>query len=118
MNIAACIQRLFPEARQGIDFIVIDRLDGKGPRVDNWQLEAPQPTEQELSAIAAQVELDLDAARMRAERDALLRATDWTQLPDVPQASRDYWAPYREALRNLPQQPGWPIVDFPSSPRQ
>jgi predicted metal-binding protein len=48
------------------------------------------------------------AAAIRAERDALLIATDWTQLPDVPEDTRSAWAEYRQALRDVPEQKGFP----------
>lgn len=48
------------------------------------------------------------AADMRAGRDGLLFASDWTQLPDVPQSVKDAWAPYRQALRDITTQPGFP----------
>lgn len=38
---------------------------------------------------------------LRDERELQLRLTDWTQLPDVPEATRLAWQPYRQALRNL-----------------
>ena len=44
----------------------------------------------------------------RAERDRLLAATDWSQAADVPQATKDLWAPYRQALRDVPEQSGFP----------
>lgn len=48
------------------------------------------------------------AAEVRAERNAKLVATDWTQASDVPQAVKDSYAPYRQALRDLPTQSGFP----------
>jgi len=44
--------------------------------------------------------------RLRAERDRLLRDSDWTQLPDAPLTpeERAEWAAYRQALRDLPQE--------------
>ena len=44
---------------------------------------------------------------MRAERDARLAASDWTQLPDAPldEARKAAWAAHRQALRDHPQ--GW-----------
>ena len=48
------------------------------------------------------------AAAARAQRDSLLASTDWTQLPDVPQATREAYAVYRQALRDVPQQDGFP----------
>ena len=57
------------------------------------------------------------AAAIRAERDALLAASDWTQLPDVPEAIRDAYAVYRQALRDIPQQAGFPdVVEWPIKP--
>ena len=52
--------------------------------------------------------LDLVAAAARQRRDALLSASDWTQLPDVPLESKAAWATYRQALRDVTEQPGFP----------
>lgn len=57
------------------------------------------------------------AASARARRAALLAASDWTQLPDVPAATRAAWKPYRQALRDVPDQPGFPTsIDWPAEP--
>lgn len=57
------------------------------------------------------------AADARLLRDQLLASTDWTQAADVPQATKDKWAPYRQALRDVPQQPGFPEnVQWPAMP--
>ena len=50
-------------------------------------------------------------ASIRTRRDQLLRATDFTQLPDYPasDAQRAEVAAYRKALRDIPEQ-----VDDPS----
>lgn len=57
------------------------------------------------------------AAEVRKERDKLLVATDWTQSEDVPQATKDKWAPYRQALRDVPQQANFPeAVQWPIKP--
>lgn len=53
----------------------------------------------------------------RQQRDQLLAATDWTQLSDVPQAIKDKYAAYRQALRDVPQQPGFPNnIQWPVKP--
>ena len=39
---------------------------------------------------------------LRVERDKRLAETDWTQNPDVPEATRNAWVTYRQALRDLP----------------
>ena len=56
------------------------------------------------------------AAQVRAERDALLAATDYTQLADAP-GDATAWATYREALRNLPTRSGFPwTMTWPTKP--
>ena len=51
---------------------------------------------------------DEDAARnKRFARAALLAQSDWTQLLDAP-VDRAVWAAYRQALRDVPQQSGFP----------
>jgi hypothetical protein len=41
---------------------------------------------------------------LRAQRDHLLRESDWTQLMDSPLSTRrrDQWKVYRQSLRDLP----------------
>lgn len=41
---------------------------------------------------------------IRVERDKLLKASDWTQMPDSPlsAASKESWAVYRQQLRDFP----------------
>lgn len=57
------------------------------------------------------------AESIRSQRDSLLAATDWTQAADVPQAIKDMWSPYRQALRDVPQQAGFPEnVVWPTQP--
>lgn len=54
---------------------------------------------------------------IRQQRDDLLTACDWTQANDIPQATKDKWATYRQALRDVPQQPGFPTnVVWPTKP--
>ena len=56
------------------------------------------------------------AAQARAERDWLLDASDWTQVADAP-VDQAAWAAYRQALRDLPQQAGFPRdVAWPEKP--
>lgn len=57
------------------------------------------------------------ARQARRQRDALLAACDWTQLPDVPTAAKAAWAAYRQALRDVTTQPGFPEeVAWPHPP--
>jgi len=55
------------------------------------------------------------AAQARAQRDSLLASTDWTQLPDVTDATREAYAVYRQALRDVPLQDGYPeTIEWPT----
>lgn len=58
---------------------------------------------------------DYDAqwAIVRAQRNAMLAASDWTQLPDAP-VNRNIWAAYRQELRDItllddPFSIQWPV---------
>lgn len=65
---------------------------------------SPKPTTEQLSAQA------------RSKRDALLRSTDWTQVPDAPVNQQD-WATYRQALRDITLQDGFPEnINWPVAP--
>jgi hypothetical protein len=59
----------------------------------------------------------LMAESARATRDSLLLSSDWTQLPDVPAQLKQAWATYRQALRDITNQPGFPAtIDWPVQP--
>jgi hypothetical protein len=63
----------------------------------------PPQSDEEVSAI------------VRSRRDLLIEQTDWRALPDVP--GRDAWLSYRQALRDIPQQAGFPRnVVWPTKP--
>ena len=52
---------------------------------------------------------------MRSSVDALLAQSDWTQLPDAPLATKETWAIYRQAMRDVTLQPDpfsvvWPVA--------
>ncbi len=66
----------------------------------------PEPTAEELAGI------------MRDYRNDLLKKSDWTQNADIPQATKDMWRPYRQALRDVPQQAGFPgNIEWPTAPQ-
>ena len=61
----------------------------------------------------------INAARantVRFERNSLLNQSDWTQLADSP-VDKTAWATYRQALRDVPMQSGFPqTVVWPDKP--
>jgi hypothetical protein len=61
------------------------------------------------------------AAEVRAERNRLLAESDWTQLADARDAMGETkaaeWDAYRQALRDIPEQEGFPEnVVWPTKP--
>jgi hypothetical protein len=59
-----------------------------------------------------------EASEVRSQRDALLAETDWTQVADAP-VDQQAWSTYRQALRDIPEQGGFPSdVDWPSKPTE
>tara|TARA_R110000772_G_scaffold252886_1_gene368416 strand:+ start:391 stop:648 length:258 start_codon:yes stop_codon:yes gene_type:complete len=56
------------------------------------------------------------AQDVRSQRDTLLKEYDWTQIADVP-LDQAAWATYRQALRDIPSQAGFPNeVTWPVAP--
>lgn len=73
---------------------------------NTYDLDAMMPREME----------GLRVPRMRAIRDQLLVASDWTVLPDSP-LNVTAWVEYRQQLRDFPET--WvpaPTVTFPTPP--
>jgi hypothetical protein len=59
------------------------------------------------------------AANARTQRDRLLSECDWVVIKSLEsgQAIPSEWAAYRQALRDLPQQAGFPVtIDWPVKP--
>jgi len=79
-----------------------------------WHSDSPMPTQDELDAAWPAVRDALAWDEVRAERDRLLAASDWTQVADAP-VDAAVWATYRQALRDVPQDYAtpdevvWPI---------
>ena len=57
------------------------------------------------------------AKNVRQTRNDKLKETDWTQGKDIPDAVSQPWAVYRQALRDVPSQSGFPWdVQWPVQP--
>ena len=54
---------------------------------------------------------------IREKRDDLLLETDWTQNPDVPDATKAKWQTYRQALRDVPSQSDPYNITWPTKPQ-
>lgn len=76
------------------------------------EFEAAKLQEQEQALL-------LKADEVRAERNQKLKDSDWTQLADATLTDENklLWAEYRQALRDVPQQEGFPLeVIWPTQP--
>lgn len=91
----------------------IEKLQSCDPVIEDgfaYIVEVVAKTQEDIDADIAS-----KAAQMRSQRDAALKASDWTQVLDAP-VDQAAWAAYRQALRDLPDAVGFPDVDFPQSP--
>ena len=91
------------------------------PRFHNINGERVQFTAEEEAARDAEDQAwadganDRAATQVREERDAKLAACDWMANSDVTMASA--WTTYRQGLRDVPAQAGFPTdVTWPTEP--
>jgi hypothetical protein len=78
--------------------------------IETGELVAYAPPEPSEEAIAASA---------RATRDGRLRDSDWVVVlaSERARAMPKEWADYRQALRDVPQQPGFPsAIQWPTPP--
>ena len=56
------------------------------------------------------------AVEIRSQRNTKLTESDWTQVADAP-VDRAAWAAYRQALRDITSQAGFPwTITWPDAP--
>lgn len=54
---------------------------------------------------------------VRETRNMMLKESDWSQGKDIPDTISTPWATYRQALRDVPTQVGFPWnIDWPTKP--
>ena len=93
----------------------------------NWNGVTPEPTYNYvvqdnavvLKSDAEQVSYQktIKSRGVRGERDKLLAETDWRDLPSYPGVNQEAWRTYRQALRDLPSQAGFPNnITWPAKP--
>ena len=97
----------------------VEQIDGKwytkyvlGPVfIDGETTAAEQEVAYKASKDAEQ------AKNVRASRDAKLAECDWTQVADAP-VDKAVWATYRQALRDVTTQSGFPwTITWPVEPQ-
>jgi len=107
-NKAQAIINLAPTARWNL----------RNDELEWLSTDIPQPTDTEIEAEVDRLIAQQPAKEARAERNRLLAETDWTQVADSP-VDAEAWASYRQALRDIPQQAGFPTdVTWPTKPSE
>lgn len=82
---------------------------------------SPQPTPHHTFDYTTKQWIDPRTAEtewplVRVKRDGLLSKSDWTQLPDVPITTKEAWAAYRQALRDITIQADPFKIEWPMPP--
>ena len=93
------------------DVEIVQQSDG------SWAQELVQL---QISEEQYQSNVSVQAQAVKADRTRMLTDCDWTQMPDVnlSNTSKAAWAAFRQALRDVPNQPGFPFnVTWPSPPQ-
>lgn len=100
-----------------------DQLDAVLPVFFSIREKLKTLTEMTPAEIDAHLNPPVDpeqvAADVRAQRDVLLRESDWvtTRAYDMQEPVPQEWAEYRQALRDVPEQAGFPEdIDWPQVP--
>ena len=88
--------------------------NGEIIQIDESDPRNPANEKEDLDVDDIQSQLKADA--LRAERNSELFATDWTQLSDVSDTIKNKYKTYRQQLRDLPSVDGFPDVDMPTKP--
>lgn len=119
-------QQLTVEILDGFDADPV--LNGPQPSADRYQIVVRDGVEEingKWFTKFVLVDMDADAiaavdaqqaTSVRNSRDEKLKSTDWTQVDDAP-VDKAAWATYRQALRDIPAQEGFPWdVQWPVEP--
>lgn len=89
-----------------------------GVATQAWEI-VEKYTADEKAAYIAKRDADRQTAQIvsvRAQRNGKLKDSDWTQVADAP-VDQAAWATYRQALRDITAQPGFPwTVTWPDAP--
>ena len=85
-----------------------------GVRVPLTQSEVDTMMQQQ--ELASSLVIETLSSEVRAERNQLLSSCDWTQIADAP-VDTDAWKIYRQALRDITSQTGFPTsITWPTKP--
>jgi hypothetical protein len=109
----------------GVDFLIAHPLGDDGKQCGDAYLLRWNNTVVPKPDIEMMKQCFLDSHResfeskmLREMRDYALMQTDWTQNPDVPKPVKAKFVAYRQALRDLTGQSGFPhVIEWPNHPQ-
>ena len=108
------LTELYPDLAHGKDYVVghdfnsaEDPTDHGDPYIIYWKVAIPQPSNEEVKAKFLAEEVKYRTAFARRYRDACLDGTDGKD--NIPGVKGEKWKVYRQALRDLPTVPGFPL---------
>lgn len=108
------LENAYPVSEYKEHNFATEKLVPCAPYLDNgtaYLVEVAQKTEADIAAEYASM-----ATNVKQDRNARLAACDWTQVADA-QVDKEAWKVYRQALRDLPAQSGFPYkVEWPAVP--
>jgi hypothetical protein len=101
----------------------VEQIDGKwytkyifGPVFTDTTVDGVTTTAAENEAAYKAAKDAEQAKSVRTSRGEKLKDSDWTQVADAP-VDQAAWATYRQALRDITSQPGFPwTIDWPVNP--
>ena len=79
-----------------------------------------KPTQTEIDEAWADVQNKIASSKARAKRDRLLTESDWVTIraTDTGDPVPTEWLNYRQALRDIPDQTGFPEeIEWPQEPQ-
>lgn len=93
----------------GLNWRIVDTQDLPSAPQEQWRWTDSGP-------LLTEVDVEQLALEVRTQRNSLLQQSDWTQVADAP-VDQTAWATYRQALRDLTAQEGFPeAVVWPVAP--
>lgn len=90
--------------------ILQDPVLENGKWIQHWSII-------DVDAETAQHQYEFECGNVRNMRDSLLAECDWTQGKDIPDSISNIWTEYRQQLRDITSQDGFPFdIEWPSKP--
>jgi hypothetical protein len=92
------------------DAIRLDPVFEDGQWVQHWDVV-------DVSMEIQQERYEYQCGEVRNQRSEILKASDWTQGRDILEEVSVLWQPYRQQLRDITEQDGFPFsVVWPAPP--